>query len=64
MTRKEKQELIQTDNRQADRPKHIDTARRTQQTTDINHNRDSVSSNLISGLGAINEDLQGQAFLS
>lgn len=27
--------------------------------TDIYHHHDNVSSNLISGLGAINEDLQG-----
>lgn len=40
------------------------TGRRTDQSRDIDHHHNKVSSNLISGLGAINEDLQGQALLS
>lgn len=55
---------MKTDNRQADRPKANWWYSPKQQTTDINHGCDSLSSNLISGLGAINEDLQGQTFLS
>lgn len=62
-TRTEKLKLAETDNRQADRTKHIDTAAADNKTTSINQNCDSVSSDLIPGLRAINEDLQGQAFL-